>query len=250
MQLDLPLVAPRPPRAGEAVHAVKIGRRVMTYRLRRARRRTISLAVDHGGIVAAAPRWVAIAEVEAFIREKERWLVERLAEIAAHRPASVHWGPGGRLPIFGEPCALRPLPDAPLVRRLGDTIEVPDLAPSAMRTAVLRWLHATALAHFRERAAVLAPRMQLAAPRIALSSARTQWGSCTIGRDRAPRIRLHWRLVHVTPALVDYVIAHELAHIHEMNHSARFWRWVALIVPDHREARRALRELAPSLPEL
>lgn len=250
MQLDLPLVAPRPPRSGEALRAVKLGARVMTYRFRRARRRTISLAVDQAGIVASAPRWVAIAEVEAFIREKERWLIERLAEMAAHRPLGVRWEAGGQLPVLGQSLTLAPLAGVREIASEDGRLLTPDLESGALRTAVVRWLQASALAHFRDRANALAPRIEVPVPRVRLSNARTQWGSCTIGRDRMARIRLHWRLFHVAPPLVDYVIAHELAHIHEMNHSARFWQWVSVLVPHYREARIALRQVTPTLPEL
>jgi len=64
---------------------------MLTYRFRRARRRTIGLAVDSHGLVAAAPRWVPVDEVEAFIRHKQDWILAKLAELAAHQPRRVLW---------------------------------------------------------------------------------------------------------------------------------------------------------------
>jgi hypothetical protein len=79
---------------------------------------------------------------------------------------------------------------------------------------------------------------------VRLSSARTRWGSCSSRSG----IRLHWRLIHLPPALIDYVVAHEVAHLLEMNHSPRFWAVVERLYPDWRAARADLRKAAAGLP--
>jgi len=117
---------------------------------------------------------------------------------------------------------------------------------TALRDSVLGFLRDHALALFRERAEMLAPRAGRSAPTIRLSNAKTQWGSC----HPDGRVFLSWRLVHLDLHLVDYVIAHELAHLDEMNHSAKFWRVVERLYPDWRAARRELRERERALPEL
>ena len=83
-------------------------------------------------------------------------------------------------------------------------------------------------------------------PAVAISNARTQWGVCTEGG----RLRLSWRLVHFEPALADYVVAHEAAHLVEMNHSKRFWKVVEALYPDWRAARKAIEVAGASLPIL
>ena len=80
-------------------------------------------------------------------------------------------------------------------------------------------------------------------PPLSLSSARTRWGCCS-----ASGIRLNWRLIHLPLDLVDYVVAHELAHLREMNHSARFWAEVARLCPDWRERRAALKKHGGEIP--
>ena len=82
------------------------------------------------------------------------------------------------------------------------------------------------------------------APLVALSNARTQWGVCS--EDGA--IRLSWRLVHLDPALADYVVAHEVAHLVELNHSKRFWNLLAKLYPEWRAARHRLELAGASLP--
>jgi predicted metal-dependent hydrolase len=73
--------------------------------------------------------------------------------------------------------------------------------------------------------------------RLSLSSATTRWGSANANGS----VRLHWRLIHHPLATIDYVVAHELAHLREMNHSERFWSVVRSVVPEYEAARRELR---------
>lgn len=81
-------------------------------------------------------------------------------------------------------------------------------------------------------------------PRLALTQARTRWGSCNSRGD----IRLNWRLIHLPLTLIDYVVAHELAHIKEMNHGPRFWALVETMYPDWKTAKSTLRAHVGSLP--
>lgn len=78
--------------------------------------------------------------------------------------------------------------------------------------------------------------------RLRLSSAQTRWGSASADGT----IRLHWRLMHFSLAVIDYVVAHELAHLREMNHSPAFWQIVRSVIPDL-EARKAVLK-TPGLP--
>jgi predicted metal-dependent hydrolase len=98
-----------------------------------------------------------------------------------------------------------------------------------------------ALAHCRWHA-IAVPRRLPATPRDRRQ--RTRWGSCS----RISGIRLNWRLIHCPPAVVDYVVAHEVAHLVEMNHGPRFWAVVERLCPDHAAARAELRRHAAALP--
>jgi hypothetical protein len=90
---------------------------------------------------------------------------------------------------------------------------------------------------FEQRAAHFARVLDVRVHSIRLSNARTRWGTC----HPDGRVRLNWRLIQAPPALVDYVVVHELAHLREPNHSPRFWTWVAGVLPDYKERRQALR---------
>jgi hypothetical protein len=186
--------------------------------------------------------------VEAFIREKERWILGRMTERAREAVPPFQWREGATLPYLGRDIALALSRGAAAPRLEAGLLHLPAHAapPARMREATLGWIKSAALALYRERAAALARRGGMAVREVRLSSARTQWGSCTAGG----RIRINWRLAHFALPYVDYVIAHELAHLVEMNHSRAFWRVVANMYPDHQAARTFLRRRGHLIPAL
>ena len=113
-----------------------------------------------------------------------------------------------------------------------------------LRDAVQCWLQRQARRIFEERCAIYAERLGVRMTRLALSSAQTRWGSASA----SGAIRLNWRLIHFSLSTIDYVVAHELAHLREMNHSPRFWDVVRSVLPDYEGARRALR--SQTVPQL
>ena len=153
---------------------------------------------------------------------------------------------GATLPLFGRALTLR-LREGRITRWHPLTDEREELLlPTTVDPlrALLRALQARALAWYRGRIEEYCHRLGLPVPAVRLSNARTRWGSCSSRSG----IRLHWRLVHLSPALIDYVVAHEVAHLVEMNHSPRFWAVVERLYPDWRSARAALSQASASLP--
>ncbi len=247
-QLDLSLSAPRLLRAPQGtLCCVQLISGPLSYRLVRRRRRTIGLMVDHEGITAAAPRWATLSEIEEFMREKERWLRKRLAE--AEPPSHFEWHAGAQLMWLGGKIELSPDPVVQEAHLDGGQLRVglaPGASPDTLREKVLQWMKREALALYQERAARLAPVLVLQVPPIRLSNAATQWGSCSA----KGRVLLSWRLAHFPLHLIDYVVAHELAHLKELNHSRRFWTLVARLHPDYATARQQINQLAKTLPIL
>ena len=133
-------------------------------------------------------------------------------------------------------------------RQLGQALHVAARtgSPPELRTNVIDWLRHQARAVFTERVAEYAPRLDVLPPPLGLSNARTQWGSC----NARGRVLLNWRLIHVPLHLVDYVVAHELAHLREMNHSSRFWTLVEKAYPGCRAARVELNRVEKHIPNL
>jgi len=102
---------------------------------------------------------------------------------------------------------------------------------------VQAWLMRQATRVFTERLDHFAPRLGVRWQKLALSNARTRWG--TAHSDGT--IRLHWRLIHFRMPIIDYVVAHELSHLRVMDHSPRFWETVGTVVPDYAQLRAQLR---------
>jgi predicted metal-dependent hydrolase len=204
---------------------IRLGGREVHYRFVRRRRRTLGITIDADGLKVSAPLRAPWRDIEGFVREKERWILAKLDEWAcAPRPRVVRGVRGERIPLFGRVVALE-----------RDFYDVGEL---------VQWLKATALEALRPRVAHYALALGRPLPRLALSNARTQWGVCT--EDGA--IRLSWRLVHLQPALADYVVAHECAHLVELNHSRRFYRLLAALYPEWRGARERLELAGAALP--
>jgi predicted metal-dependent hydrolase len=84
-----------------------------------------------------------------------------------------------------------------------------------------------------------APLLQVQWRKLSLSQAGTRWGSAKSDGS----IRLNWRLIHLQPSVIDYVVAHELSHLREMNHSPAFWDTVRALVPDLEQQRQTLRQV-------
>lgn len=226
---------------------IELAGRLIEYRFARRRRRTLGITVDAEGLKVAAPLRAPWREVEKFLRHKERWIVGKLDEWARVAPAPVlHCASGERLPLFGEPRELEVRQGRRSVHERDERLVVSARKGARPLPVLVSWLKQRALQALSPRAEHYSARLGLAAPRVALSNARTQWGLCT----EEGVIRLSWRLVHVAPSLADYVVAHEVAHLVELNHSRRFWNVVSELYPAWREARERLELAGASLPIL
>lgn len=233
--------------ATEGTLLIELGGRIVEYRFARRRRRTLGITVDGDGLKVAAPLRAPWREIEAFLRHKERWIVAKLEEWSRVTPAPVlRCATGERLPLFGEPRELEVRHGRRGVHEQGARLLVCARKGARPLPVLVGWLKQRALAALAPRAAHYSERLAVDTPRVELSNARTQWGLCT----EEGVIRLSWRLVHVAPALADYVVAHEVAHLVELNHSRRFWNVVAELYPAWREARERLELAGASLPIL
>jgi predicted metal-dependent hydrolase len=242
-QLELPLEFLREePAAGRSV---LLDGRVIDYTLRRSRRRrVITLMIDERGLHVSVPWRAGSRAIEAELRRHAAWILRKHAEWQARRPAPRVWRDGETLLLLGEAVRLTLVPSHRSVCKEDGRLLVGAGAqpqPDAVARLVTAWLREQALGCFLDRVARHAPLLGVAQPAVALSSARTRWGSCHAGG----RIRLNWRLVQMPLRLIDYVVVHELAHLREMNHSPRFWSIVADVIPDYAARRREMRTEGP-----
>ncbi|WP_295993906.1 M48 family metallopeptidase [Rugamonas sp.] len=252
---------PQPPIAPPSDAAPKrqllVGQFVLEYSLRRSTRRSIGFMIDDDGLRVTAPKRISIIEIDNAIRTKQQWILSKLHERRERRAARlekppVEWTDGAQLPYLGGDITLRLLVGGrnrssynPATRELAMVL-VPGATELLLKERVKAWLQQEAKLLFEQRLDLYAARLGVRYASFALTSAGTRWGSCTVER----KIRLNWKLIHFSLPLIDYVVAHELSHLLEMNHSARFWDTVGLIYPEYEEAKQLLRKRAQELPVL
>jgi predicted metal-dependent hydrolase len=232
--------------AADGQRRIALDAEILDYRLRRARRRTIGFHIGDGQLTVSAPRWVGMREIEAAIREKQRWIRTKIdAWHDWHRKRrlnEIRFADGGLLPYLGQHVTLRLRADVSGTRVLASEllIALPGSATERqIRDTVVAWLQGEARRVLGERIAVLSAPLAGRLRGWKLSAARTQWGSCT----HDGRVRLNWRLIHFSVPVIDYVIAHELAHLNEMNHSTHFWQRVGELMPGFEPARAEIRDV-------
>ena len=257
--ISTPCPEPLPP--GARWREVATEQQTIGFVLQRSRRRSIGFVVTDDGLRVTAPNWVTLGQIDDAVREKSRWILAKLRDWQARKEqlalSQTRWQAGGDLPYLGKRIILDLNPENRQAHFSGDTnapsdgdilsLPLPVHADaSRIRDTAQAWLQqragtlfGTRLAHFLEISGLKIRRWRL-------SSAATRWGSCTSDGN----IMLNWRLIHFAPAIIDYVIAHELAHLREMNHSQDFWAEVGQILPNFEEAKQVLRRHDPaSLPQ-
>ena len=210
---------------------------------RSRRRRTLGLTVTPREVRIHAPSWTPRAEIECYVRQQHDWLHRAWTRMQARAPQALTDSPAevrylGRALVLDIRASL--FVD---IQRHGDSLRVHAPLDADVSTLIRGWLHDQAIRLLAWRLARIARRLGRAPVRFALSDAQTQWGSCT----RRGHVRLNWRLVQAPLALIDYVAAHELAHLVHLDHSPRFWAQVAELCPEALARRAELRRMSSVL---
>lgn len=200
---------------------------------RSGRAKRISLRVSQldGRVTLTLPHRVPLREGMAFAREKEAWLRKMLTE----RGSDIVIGVGAEVPIFGQPHIVTP-GDGRRVRVAEGRVFVPG-PPDRVGVRLGRHLKETARARLAAASDHYAAKLGKPYAAITIRDTRSRWGSCTA----QGRLMYSWRLILAPPEVLDYVAAHEVAHLQEMNHSSAFWSAVASIHGPYDTPRRWLR---------
>ncbi|MBI3708782.1 MAG: M48 family metallopeptidase [Proteobacteria bacterium] len=211
------------------------GRRVplVVRRSRRARRLYLRVETADANVVLVLPRGVGLNEGLGFARERTAWVAERLAAI----PPLVPFADGVALPLLGATATIRHCPEAHgPVQRIGADIVVAGRSEHVARR-VRDWLKAEARRELGRRSHAVAARLGRSIDSVRLGDPKSRWGSCSA----AGGLSFSWRLILAPPQVIDYVVAHEVAHLAELNHGRRFWRLLRDLIGDTDEPRAWLR---------
>ncbi len=200
----------------------------------RARRLILRIDETRREAVAVAPSRGLISDAAAFAADRADWIADRLDALPTVLPLI----DGAEIPIRGRAHRITSAGHGRLVRLTEDppTLSAPG-APETFPDRVRRFLRRAAKADLGEAVDRHCGMLGVAARRIVVTDTRSRWGSCTSDG----RLAFNWRLICAPPFVLDYVAAHECAHLLEMNHSARFWAHVAACVGDPKAGRRWLR---------
>jgi len=203
----------------------------------RARRLIVKVHPTTGEVIVIAPSKRVLERALEFARGQMDWIARQLAQV----PSRVVLMPGARIPFRGEERVIARGDDGP-VSVDGAVIHVPGRLEHAPRR-LLDFLKRQAKRELETRAFEFAAKIGARPNRITVRDTASRWGSCSSTRS----LSFSWRLILAPPFVLDYVVAHEVAHLKEMNHGAGFWRLVRELVGDARRPQAWLRQHGSAL---
>jgi predicted metal-dependent hydrolase len=232
-----------------ALAEVQWGRTRIAYTLSRsARQKTLSIRVEpDGSVEVVAPASVTPDRVASLVHKKAAWIVERQRRVAdlPPQPPPREFVSGETFLYLGRQHRLRVRTGAePVVKLAAGYLEVsvprgttPADCPAVVRALLIDWYRTHATERLPERVADWAPKLGAHPKAVLVREPQKRWGSC----DAAGNIRLNWRIIQAPRKLVDYVVAHELAHLVQSDHGRAFWSLLGRVMPDYEERRETLR---------
>lgn len=221
------------------------------YQLERTKRSTVGLKICATGLVIHAPKRISQTQLESLLLPKADWIRKKLAAQQANKIDAIQWQNGEHLLLLGNDISLEVKQDT-LNKALAFEAGVLTVAQTniddtaTIQRKVVQWYQKQALPDFARRLEILSAKLGVQTPQLFLSNAKSRWGSCNSRKE----VRLNWRLMLAPPHIINYVICHELAHLKEMNHSAKFWAVVGSIYPDYKQAEKDLKVWSPQLHRL
>ncbi|GJL98256.1 MAG: hypothetical protein DHS20C06_20730 [Hyphobacterium sp.] len=233
-------------------HEITLQGRVVSYRLRRSKRRSVGLMIDHSGLTVAAPERISTRDLIASLQDKSKWVLAKLDKWGdVEPPETRRLESDARLPFFGRELELQivahPTRARTNIERDQDrlTVEIDrhlqgEMKASTIKKGLERWYRRQAEVDFPPRVENYARKLGCHPSNVVIRSQKRRWGSC----DSKGIIRLNWRLIGAPPELIDYVCAHEVAHLVQANHSPAFWAVVKKLMPDWKARRQRLNATA------
>ncbi len=223
----------------------------LAFELRRSsRRRSVQVTVDRGGeLVLSAPDDCPIATMEDFVREKRFWIYTKLAEKEALRAtgARKEYVSGEGFPYLGRSYRLLLIPSQPVPLKLEHgRFKLRRAEASRGREHMVRWYTSHARPWLRRTVERWQSRLAVKPTEVIVQDLGYRWGSCGKGE----RLYFHWRSILLPPRIVEYIVAHELVHLHEPHHTAEFWTRLERAMPDFAQRKQWLAEHGGNVVEI
>jgi predicted metal-dependent hydrolase len=222
-------------------YEITFGQKTLVFVLKRSlRARLVWLKIDSAGkLTVTIPRGYRPKLVPQYLQKNLRWILRNLEKCRAEAEVSSLHGPPRNISYLGQLLQLVSQP-----RLAGeDSIRIEkdklilnlNLSTSVSERSVLeRWLRQEAAQLIESKSHNWSQKIGVKFNKITVRDQKTRWASCSLKGN----LSFNWRLIMAPEVVVDYVVVHELCHLHEMNHSRRFWAWVAKFSPDWKERRK------------
>lgn len=203
----------------------------------RSKRKTLSISIDaFGRLIVRAPYAYPKEKIDAFLKEKEGWILRKRAE---REGAGIELPPenlnGYKLLLLGKKCTVFVVPTQNVgYDKETDRLYLPEKEP---RERLIKWLKENAKRIFSQVTEETARNMGVTYKSLTVTSARGRWGSCSAENA----LHYSFRLLYAPKEVIEYVIVHELAHVKHKDHSQAFWAEVSKYVPDWKAKRNWLK---------
>ena len=202
-----------------------------------SRRAKLTIEAD-GSLRLRAAEDVATEELQQFLASKREWVYRKLAEkeVLQHEPVTKELVDGEGFLYLGRSHRLKLAETGGAVRLERGRLVLPKGLLASGDAALIEWYRQCGETWLRPRATSWTERLRVDDVPIEVADLGHKWGSATAGR----RVRIHWATLQLPPALVGYVLVHELAHLREAHHGPAFWQLLARVMPDYEERKREL----------
>lgn len=211
---------------------------VVVSRRRGARNMVLKYQPVAHTLQLSLPWHVSVKRGLVFIEEKRGWVLGQLAR----QPEKIPFTDGQVLPVFGKDYIITHVGGRGVVHLDGDRLVVPGDAMYVKRR-VLEWIKKQALEIIRTNAESKAALLGVRIRKISVRDTRSRWGSCT----RSGNLSFSWRMAFAPPEVLDYLVAHEVAHLKELNHGKMFWRLVGELCAGWKDARAWIKKYGNTL---
>jgi len=218
---------------------------MINYTLTHSNRKTIAIYVRNGKIEVRAPFGCPTLEIDKLIESKKNWIIDKLAisrsQIESKTTFVLDYDSkilfrGQLFPVIAKAGTQAGFD--------GRRFYMPPNLPSAqIKEICIKTYQRLAKTRITSIVAEVAAHMGVTPTSVKINSAKTRWGSCSSRKS----LNFSWRLIMASDDVIDYVVVHELAHIFEMNHSAKFWTIVEKVLPDYKQRQEKLKELQKHL---
>ncbi|WP_299775433.1 SprT family zinc-dependent metalloprotease [uncultured Pseudoteredinibacter sp.] len=206
----------------------------------RSKRKSLAITIEAGRVIVRAPLRLPKSEIQAFILKKQAWILrtvksqsEQLAEVPQRQYID-----GEYLPWRGRSLCLRLKPRKRITERIGDELYTSIAEKSQIEERVQAWYRKESKLVLTQKVERLTAAHGLKFAEVKVRKNKRRWGHCT----SKGVLQFNWLIMLAPESVIDYLVAHEVAHLRHFNHGPEFWRLVACFEPDYQQAQAWLKE--------